>query len=189
MIRKIGLILIFLSSLYLVSIYLNKKSIVKEETVKISNFLNIEKDNINLSKRDKNNYYMILEIPKINLKKGLYSIDSNLNNVDFNLEILSSSSMPDTQNSNLIIAGHSGTSEVSYFKNLYKLTKDDYCYIYYNGSKYIYQITNIYSQPKIGKITIYRDNNLKTLTLITCTLNNNDMQTVYIGNLVNMETY
>ena len=69
MIRKIGLILIFLSSLYLVSIYLSKKSIVKEETVKISNFLNIEKDNINLSKRDKNNYYMILEIPKINLKR------------------------------------------------------------------------------------------------------------------------
>ena len=189
MIRKIGLILIFLSSLYLVSIYLSKKSIVKEETVKISNFLNIEKDNINLSKRDKNNYYMILEIPKINLKKGLYSIDSNLNNVDFNLEILSSSSMPDTQNSNLIIAGHSGTSDVSYFRYLYKLVINDYCYIYYNGKKYTYKIVNIYNEKKDGKITIHKDSDIRTITLITCTLNDNNMQTVYIGNLVNMETY
>ena len=119
MIRKIGLILIFLSSLYLLTVYLGKRNIINEEAEKVQEFMEIEKnDNEFVEEED---YFMILEIPKIKLKRGLYGVNSYLNNVNSNLEILSSSNMPDTQNSNLIIAGHSGNSDVSYFKNLYKL--------------------------------------------------------------------
>ena len=187
MIRKIGLILIFLSSLYLLTVYLGKRNIINEEAEKVQEFMEAEKnDNEFVEEED---YFMILEIPKIKLKRGLYGVNSYLNNVNSNLEILSSSNMPDTQNSNLIIAGHSGNSDVSYFKNLYKLENNDYCYIYYKGYKYIYQIVNIYNQKKTGTISIYKDNDIKTITLITCTLNNDSMQTVYIGNLVKIETY
>ena len=97
--------------------------------------------------------------------------------------------MPDIEKGNLVIAGHSGTSEVSYFRYLYKLVINDYCYIYYNGKKYTYKIVNIYNEKKDGKITIHKDSDIRTITLITCTLNNDNMQTVYIGNLVNIENY
>ena len=36
----------------------------------------------------KDNFLAILEIPKINLKKGLYPLNSTLNNVNKNIEVL-----------------------------------------------------------------------------------------------------
>ena len=165
----------------------------KKEDIIENNKINMffEKEEINNTKKDTNinKYLMVLEIPKINLKKGLYNINSFQNNVNKNLEIIDVSNMPDIETGNLIIVGHSGTSDVSYFRYLYKLVINDYCYIYYNGKKYTYKIINIYNEKKDGKITIHKDKNLRTITLITCTLNNDSMQTVYIGNLVNIESY
>lgn len=165
----------------------------KREDIIEKNNINMffEKDDFDNTKKDTNTkeYLMILEIPKINLKKGLYNIGSFQNNVNQNLEIINSSNMPDIENGNLVIAGHSGTSDVSYFRYLYKLIINDYCYIYYNGKKYTYKIVNIYNEKKDGKITIHKDSDIRTITLITCTLNDNNMQTVYIGNLVNIENY
>lgn len=189
MIKRIGLLLIGISIMWILNTIINDK---KEDIIEKNNIdMFFEKEEGNNTKKDNNinEYLMILEIPKINLKKGLYNIKSFQNNVNKNLEIIDSSKMPDIENGNLVIAGHSGTSDVSYFRYLYKLEINDYCYIYYNGSKYTYKIVNIYNEKKDGKITIHKDDDVRTITLITCTLNNDNMQTVYIGNLVNIESY
>ena len=136
-----------------------------------------------------NNYTYIgyLSIPKINFKKGFTEKDSKYNTVNKNIQILSSSSYPDEEFGNVIIAGHSGNSSVSYFKDLYKLNLDDYIYIDYNNVLYTYKIVDIYTIPKTGKAEIKRNKNKTTLTLITCTKNVKTTQTIYISELVNKE--
>ena len=132
-------------------------------------------------------YIGTLEINKINFYKGFYSKDSSLNNVKFNLYLMPVSSYPDQDKGNVIIAGHSGNYSNSYFRDLYRLEKDDSINIYYNNVKYIYNITNIYKQDKTGTINIYRDTEKSSLTLITCTQNDESHQTVYIAELISKE--
>ena len=91
---------------------------------------------------------------------------------------------PDVKNGNFILVSHSGTGPQSYFKNLYKLGIGDKAVITYKGKKYEYKIVKIYTQKKQGYVTIYRDVNKTTLTLITCTKNNKTLQTIYIAELV-----
>jgi sortase (surface protein transpeptidase) len=70
---------------------------------------------------------------------------------------------------------------------LYKLKLDDIAEVSYKGKKYTYKIVNIYTQPKVGNIAIYRDSTKTTLTLITCTNNDSTTQTIYIAELVKTE--
>ena len=132
-------------------------------------------------------YIGIIEINKINLYKGFYAKDSNLNNVKFNLYVLPESSYPDVEKGNLIIAGHSGNYNNSYFANLYKLSVDDTINIYYNNIKYIYKIYKIYDEEKNGTVRILRDREKTSLTLITCTKDDDYHQTVYIAELIEKE--
>ena len=67
-----------------------------------------------------------IEVKKINLFKGFYSKDSSLNNVKINLYLMPTSSYPDEDKGNVIIAGHSGNYSNSYFKDLYKNVKVKY---------------------------------------------------------------
>lgn len=143
-----------------------------------------ENNNINSDASISYNYTGILEIPKINLKRGFYNTDSRYNNVDYNVTVIGGSSFPNIDNSNLILAAHSGICTVCYFENLYKLKLNDEAYIYYGGIKYVYKIVDIYEVEKDGTVPIYRDYNKKTLTLITCTRNSNTKQTVYILELI-----
>lgn len=132
-------------------------------------------------------YYIgTLEIPKISLNKGFTDINSPYNTVNKNIQVVAGSSYPDVDKGNFIIAAHSGTSYLAYFKNLYKLTNGDVAIVNYKGSRYIYRIVNIYEQEKTGKIAIYRDINKTTLTLVTCTKNSKTKQTVYILELENI---
>ena len=135
-----------------------------------------------------NVYDMVIEIPSINLKYGLYDINSRYNSVNYGLQILRESDMPNVTNGNLVIAGHSGTSSISYFRYLYRLKNDDLVFIYYKGTKYIYKINNIYEEEKDGSITIHRDNNKTIIALITCKSRSNN-QYVFIGELINKEVY
>lgn len=130
-------------------------------------------------------YLGIIEIPKINLYKGFYNKKSNLNNVKFNLYVHPESNYPDTDKGNLIIAGHSGNYNNSYFANLYQLENGDEITIHYNNQKYIYKITKIYNEEKTGRVRILRNKNKTTLTLVTCTKDDDYHQTVYIAELVN----
>lgn len=130
-------------------------------------------------------YIGFLEIPKINLKRGFFDLESKYNNVDKNVTIIKGSTMPDTQNNNLILAAHSGNCSYCYFDKLYKLENGDKAYINYNNKKYEYKIVNIYEVEKDGTVAIYRDYSKNVLTLITCTRNSNTKQTVYILELIN----
>ena len=132
-------------------------------------------------------YAGILEIPKIGFNKGFYKKESSLNNVKFNIKIIDVSDYPDKEKGNVIIIGHSGNYSNSYFGNLYQLANGDTADITYNGKKYKYKIDNIYTDIKDGTVTIYRDQNKSTLTLITCTKDDETRQTIYIMYLTDIE--
>lgn len=132
-------------------------------------------------------YLGVIDIPKIGLYKGFYNKNSSLNNVKFNLYVLPESNYPDTQNGNLMIAGHSGNYNNSYFTNLHQLVIGDNVIIHYNNLKYTYKIVNIYYEEKDGDVRIFRNKEKTTLTLITCTKDDNTKQTIYIAELSNVE--
>lgn len=131
-----------------------------------------------------NKYIGKVEIPKINLIKGFVDKDSRNNNISKNVTILKESDMPDVDKGNFILVAHSGSAYISFFRNLYKLGLDDVVYVYYNNYKYTYSIKNIYNVEKTGTVQIKRDWDETTLTLITCTENDDYHQTVYISYLV-----
>ncbi len=135
------------------------------------------------------NYIGVLEIPKINIKRGFLNINDKGNNVNKNLQVIKGSDMPDVKNGNLIIAAHSGNSYISYFKNLYKLSNDDIAYVYFNNIKYTYKVAGKYDVEKTGKVVIHRDNKKNTLTLITCSQTDKTKQIVYILELESEENY
>ena len=147
-------------------------------------------DKTNTSEETTNNYYVgMLEIPKINLKQGFAAFGSPYNNIDKNVTILPTSVYPDVELGNFILAGHSGQGSLAFFNELYRLKNGDKAIVYYKNVKYTYEIVNIYEQEKTGVISVYRDYTKNTLTLVTCTNNKKDKQTVYIANLVSKESY
>ena len=137
--------------------------------------------------QDIESYIGYLEIPKIKFKRGFYNITSKLNTVEANIEIIKGSEMPDVTNGNLIIAGHSGTGWKAFFKNLYKLEVGDEAIVTYAGINYKYKITNIYKQKNTGTVSIKRNYDKSTLTLITCTKDDSSTQTIYIAELDSVE--
>lgn len=159
----------------------NENTDVEEEQIQEENN---DEESTNTSYEE---YLGIVDIPKINLYRGFYGKTSSLNNVKFNLYVLPESSYPDTDKGNLIIAGHSGNYNNSYFANLYQLTTDDEITIHYNNSKYIYKIVKIYNEAKTGSVRILRNKEKTTLTLITCTKDDDYHQTIYIAELTNIE--
>ena len=92
--------------------------------------------------------------------------------------------MPDVPNGNLILMAHSGDAYNSYFNYLYRLDIGNSAYVTYKGRKYQYKLVNVYTVPKVGSVTITRNFDRTTLTLITCTNNDSTSQTVYILELV-----
>ena len=153
------------------------------------NYLENDDQNKTIEKNYVPNYIGFLEIPKIHLKQGFLSKDNFYNKVDYNIEVLKVSNFPDVINGNLVLAAHSGNSSISYFHNLYKLDIDDIAKVYYQGKVYSYTIVNIYKEIKDGSVAIIRNPNKTTLTLITCSKNDKEHQTIYILELVGTENY
>ena len=190
----IGLLLIASSIMFFVyDIYKNTKKEVKEVKM-VENFFEeepqeevkeeVKEEETNNSSSPSYNYIAILEIPSINLKRGIVDFNSKYNSVKYNIQIIEHTQMPNVENSNLILAGHNGTSSVSFFKDLYKLKEDSLIYLYYDGYKYIYKLNNYYDTDKDGKVEIIRNRYKTTITLITCKKGTKDKQTVFIGYLV-----
>lgn len=102
---------------------------------------------------------MLLEIEKLNLKKGIYDFNSPLNDVSKNVQLINGSTFPDTLYSNVILASHSGNSKISYFKNLERLEMGDSAILYYKNYKYKYKLVRIYQELKDGSIVIRREKN------------------------------
>lgn len=160
-----------------------------KENLNIENPQSVESPNTEQPPQNRTQYDFIgtLEIPKINLRRGFLDLNSNYNNVNYNITVINGSTMPDKDNNNLILAAHSGVCSICFFHDLYKLQLGDEAYVTYGGIKYYYRVVNIYNVEKTGKVAIYRDYSKNVLTLITCTRNSNTEQTVYILELYNKE--
>ena len=186
--KIIGISIITLSLLMPISIKQTKTETRKAKTKSIDNYIQ-KTPQVNINQTDEYNYIAVLEIPQINLKQGLVSPNSKYNDVDYNIKILDTSMMPDTINSNLIIAAHSGNSQVSFFKNLNKLRLNDEIYLYYENNKYHYKVDKTYEVNKTGWINIIRNRDKTTITLITCKPNDDKKQLVYIAYLIDKINY
>lgn len=158
----------------LINNYYSNYKEVQQEEIQIDTFINnmsIKEESkleeqINIQVED--NYIAVIEIPSIDLRKGIYSKNSIENNIEKNVTILKESDMPDTQNGNVVLASHSGPSKIAYFNDLPKLKLNDIAYIYYNGSRFSYKLINIYEVDKTVTVDIVRNTQKNTLTLITC---------------------
>lgn len=182
-----GLIIIIIGIIVgIIPLFLKEINVEKENT-KVKEYINNTSNKINIS--PKNDMLLVLEIPKINLKRVVYNLDSDLNTIKKNIEIMKESSLPNTDNGNVILEGHNGDSSISYFNKLDKLSEFDLAYIYYQGTKYIYSIDKIYDVEKDGDVEVVRDKDKNTLTLITCKSNTQDKQLVLIFYLKEKEDY
>lgn len=130
------------------------------------------------------NYTMVLEIPKIQLKKGIYSVSSKYNNVNHGIEMLPESTFLNNEKGTLFLASHSGTSSISYFNRLQELEKKDQIIIYYLDKMYIYEIINQYEIEKNGSFLFPKDSNNNQVVLITCDKMDDSFQIIYVGNLI-----
>lgn len=192
-----GILLIFISIGILVNKYYQRNEIQNVEENKLEEFYEIQEEIMQdevikgdscveqvkiVENIEKETYLAVLRVDKIKLEKGIYNINSKNNNVSKNIQLLKESDMPDKENGNVIIAGHSGNSYMAYFKNLVKLNNGDEAKIFYNGKTYIYNLKKSYEVDKTGKVTLSKNKDRQTLTLITCKHNTNK-QIVFVFEL------
>ena len=186
----------------LTSFYNNDKDIQEIEEMTVTDSNNVVKTTTVTDKKDYSvvkttdyikdsvldEYIAVVKIPKINLEKGLFSKTSKYNDVEHNIMIHEKSDNPTVDKGNVILVAHSGTAEISFFKRLNELVIGDNTEIYYHGKKYTYVVTNIYEVDKTGTVEIKRDNDKKTLTMITCKHGTNK-QIVVISELQKTSEY
>lgn len=204
--RKLNLLIgsfLFILGASIVVIRLSTNYLInKQEENAVNDFLEIEQEvsveYISNDKQDNKpkksvenifNYIAVLEIPSINLKRGLLSINDKDNNINKNIKILKESDMPDVENGLLILAGHSGNLRIAFFKNLYKLNANDLIFIYYQNIKYVYKITSVESQEKKGSIEISKVKEKTELVLTTCDSINKNRQIVIRSELIDKQHY
>ena len=186
----LSILLIMLSIFIKINdIYSIKKEKQKDEKI-VKEIIN--NDDINIVSKTANNseprvkstksinYIAVLEIPKIQLKKGLVMATKNFKSINYAISIDRQSQMPD-HIGNFILYAHSGNSRIAYFKNLKDLDINDNIKIYYNNVWYNYNVIRKYEIDKNGKLTIYNDGINKYITLTTCSQENKGRQIVIIG--------
>lgn len=139
---------------------------------------NFEK--INQTKEE--DIYFKLIINKLKINSPVYSLNSKNNNVEKNITILKGSTKPDDENSLIILAAHSGSGHIAYFKDLNKLELNDEIIINYNNINYHYIIKDIFESKKNGYINIGKIYQ-KQLVLTTCSPNKKDYQLTIISSL------
>ena len=195
----VGSLLILIGGCVVGGKYVYNYLLDRVEDIKIEEFYNeqvdIDKDSIDeptekeeTKQETKVDYVAVIKIPKIGVEKGLCKKGSYCNNVNQNIQILNEASYPDVANGNFILAGHSGSGRTAYFRNVYKLEKDDDISVIYNGYEYKYKIVNIYDIEKTGTASIIRNRDKSTLTLVTCRHNTNK-QIIVISELVERVEY
>ena len=143
----------------------------------------IEKKNINsisnYFKHNKSEYLAILEIPKINLKRGL----KQNTNVDEDIVILDLNKF---KNNIRVLASHSGNCDICYFNRLDELLINDKIYLYIDNIKYTYKIDEI---KKLKKNTFKIEDNPNSITLITCSKLKEDIQIIIVAKQIKEEIY
>lgn len=167
--------------------YISERNAIVVEKNKIANTLEKE---VGYSKKVvEDTYDAILYIPRINLKKGIYEKNDKRNNIDKNVTIHNLSDYPNQENSNVILMAHSGTGRKAFFNQITQLNSDSLIEFYYRKTKYVYKVNHYYQVEKTGNISIERDTNKKTITLITCSQEDKSKQLIYIGYLIDEIKY
>ena len=183
---NLGYFLLIIGTILMMSQYVLERKEEVTEKNKISYTL---QEQTGYLKKEVDTYDMILSIPQINLKKGIYDKGNEKNNIEENVTIHEQSDYPDKENSNVILMAHSGTGKKAFFTDLVKLNEDSLIEFYYQKTKYVYKIDHYYSEKKIGTLMIQRDPTKKAITLITCSQKDKSKQLVYIGYLIDEIKY
>ena len=199
--KRIGILLIIGDITMIAFYFVYQMSINKKVEEEVNNYIeetsieekiNIENgDDVveeNKTEQKEINYTAIIEIPKINLKRGVVDSTKNFSSINYAISIDKNSNYPN-ENGNFILYAHSGNSNIAYFRNLNKVNKNDSIYIYYSGVKYEYKITNKYTIEKTGTANVISSKDKKYLTLITCSQEQKNKQIILVGNLTNEKEY
>ncbi|MBR3162284.1 MAG: sortase [Bacilli bacterium] len=125
---------------------------------------------------------LTIVIPKINLEKNIYPINSSLNNLGKNIKILPYS---DISTNSFILASHSGNNSNAYFNNITLLNNSDLIYIYLKDNIYTYKVINKHYINKTGYLEI-TESRINKLILVTCSRTHKDKQLIIISKLVNI---
>jgi LPXTG-site transpeptidase (sortase) family protein len=133
--------------------------------------------NISIIKNEKDNSIGTLTINKINLKQKLYEINSEENTIEKNVTILKESIYPEENNSIMILAAHSGTGKIAYFKKLNELKINDEIILNFKKKTYTYIVKDILEEKKTGYINFNKEEK-KQLILTTCSPQKSNYQLV-----------
>jgi len=166
--------------------YINDTSIVNVEEIKEP--INEETETSNTQNSNNIAYTAILEIPKINLKRGVVDSTKNFKSINYAISVDKNSNYPN-ELGNFILYAHSGNSYISYFRKLNQVDINDEVYVYYNGVKNHYVIENKYDIEKTGKAKVINLKDNKYITLITCNQDRKGYQIVVEGKLIDSTTY
>ena len=176
----VGLVIIVIVICYFGSRIYNYYSDVKNNEKSIQSVLENRVDSIS---NERYRYKAVLEIPSVNIKRGILDIDNKYNTAKYNVELV-------LEDSNMIVlASHNGNNYNSYFGKLVNLELGDKINYYYNGKIYQYVYTDTYEIKKDGYADIYRRKSEKSIVLVTCKDNSNDGQVVFIGYLDSTSDY
>jgi LPXTG-site transpeptidase (sortase) family protein len=124
-------------------------------------------NDIKISNVIDNEYLGYIYIPKINIKKNLFSIESNKNNIEYNVEILKETIFPDKDNSIVFLAAHSGSGNNAFFNDLKHLNNNDEIILSYKNTIYKYIVIDKKEVLKNGYITGNRQAD-DEIVLTTC---------------------
>ena len=164
MLKKIKIIFIvgiIILSIWLGYIFINKK-ITYENNVSISRFYNTTMNY---------EYFGLLKIAKIKLESVLYLKGDSKNNVNKNIYVVSN-------NMNFIVlAAHSGDSEIAYFKNLNKLNIGDILDFINKNQKRTYELFYKTKIMKTGTAKL-RKYDYPVIVLITCSKTEKNKQEI-----------
>lgn len=132
---------------------------------------------------EKYKYNAIIEVPSINLKRGILDIDSKYNNAKYNIELVKET------NNTIVLASHNGNSYNSFFGSLHNLELGDTINYYKDNKQYKYIYSDSYEIKKDGYADLYYKNDRNSIILITCKDGTDDAQVVHIGYLKEIQDY
>lgn len=167
-----------------VDIYINKTSVIDEQPKIVEEIKKEKSTKLNSDIQ----YTAILEIPKINLKRGVIDSTKNFKSINYAISVDNSSQYPNKKG-NFILYSHSGNSSIAFFNKLNQVEEKDDIYVYFNGIKYHYKVVKKYDIEKTGKAKVINSIENKYITLITCNQNRKDYQIVIEGKIVDEITY
>lgn len=188
LISSIGFLLLIIGLISFVYMFLSDCDRKKQEIDHIESYIkNYDNKGNVIKEENKHNtssnfeYVAILDIPKINLRKGLVMSTKNFKSINYAISIDKNSKMPD-EKGYFILYAHSGNSRISYFKDINKLEKDDITKVFYQGKTYNYKVNKKYEIQKTGSLVLNESYDTNNLVLLTC-IHNTKKQLVIICTL------